>query len=376
MTVVTTADTSQLYALAARHGLKLHGPLTVNELGLDYRIVIATVDDGRRWVLRIPRRAEVSAKVEPEARVLAMLKNRLPFAVPDWRVANAELVAYPMLEDSTAMVIQPGSSTPDWVVPQDSEVFAESFATALAALHAVPISAAVDAGMLIRTPTQARQKVADDVDRVRREFVVNDKRLHRWQRWLDDDSSWPDFSVVVHGDLYVGHVLIDNTERVSGMIDWSEARVDDPAIDMAAHLMVFGEEGLAKLLLTYEAAGGRVWPRLAHHIAERLAFGAVTYALFALDSGNEEYLAAAEGAARRNGMSERRYSPLATLFAATFLFRIGNAVAALALPWFVLSHTKSAAWRAPRPLAASSRPSSARGLVVASSIGSGARPSH
>ncbi|HBD2344801.1 TPA: macrolide 2'-phosphotransferase [Escherichia coli] len=275
MTVVTTADTPQLYALAARHGLKLHGPLTVNELGLDYRIVIATVDDGRRWVL-------------------AMLKNRLPFAVPDWRVANAELVAYPMLEDSTAMVIQPGSSTPDWVVPQDSEVFAESFATALAALHAVPISAAVDAGMLIRTPTQARQKVADDVDRVRREFVVNDKRLHRWQRWLDDDSSWPDFSVVVHGDLYVGHVLIDNTERVSGMIDWSEARVDDPAIDMAAHLMVFGEEGLAKLLLTYEAAGGRVWPRLAHHIAERLAFGAVTYALFALDSGNEEYLAAAK----------------------------------------------------------------------------------
>ena len=277
MTVVTTADTSQLYALAARHGLKLHGPLTVNELGLDYRIVIATVDDGRRWVLRIPRRAEVSAKVEPEARVLAMLKNRLPFAVPDWRVANAELVAYPMLEDSTAMVIQPGSSTPDWVVPQDSEVFAESFATALAALHAVPISAAVDAGMLIRTPTQARQKVADDVDRVRREFVVNDKRLHRWQRWLDDDSSWPDFSVVVHGDLYVGHVLIDNTERVSGMIDWSEARVDDPAIDMAAHLMVFGEEGLAKLLLTYEAAGGRVWPRLAHHIAE-LARGGVLVA--------------------------------------------------------------------------------------------------
>ncbi len=48
--------------------------------------------------------------------------------------------------------------------------------------------------------------------------------------------------MVVHGDLYVGHVLIDNTERVSGMIDWSEARVDDPAIDMAAHLMVFGEE--------------------------------------------------------------------------------------------------------------------------------------
>ncbi len=122
---------------------------------------------------------------------------------------------------------------------------------------------------------------------------MNDKRLHRWQRWLDDDSSWPDFSVVVHGDLYVGHVLIDNTERVSGMIDWSEARVDDPAIDMAAHLMVFGEEGSrsSSSRMKRPVAG---WPRLAHHIAERLAFRAVTYALFALDSGNEEYLAAAK----------------------------------------------------------------------------------
>ncbi|GHL00705.1 hypothetical protein ECZU20_54540 [Escherichia coli] len=158
--------------------------------------------------------------------------------------------------------------------------------------------------MLIRTPTQARQKVADDVDRVRREFVVNDKRLHRWQRWLDDDSSWPDFSVVVHGDLYVGHVLIDNTERVSGMIDWSEARVDDPAIDMPRTLWSLVKRA-REAPPRMEAAGGRVWPRLAHHIAERLAFGAVTYALFALDSGNEEYLAAAKAQLAGRQRNER-----------------------------------------------------------------------
>ncbi len=118
--------------------------------------MIATVDDGRRWCWCIPRRAEVSAKVEPQSSaVLAMLKNRLPFAVPTG-AANAELVAYPMLEDSTAMVIQPAfvharlgraAGLP--------EVFAESFATALAALHAgaVPISGPPGcAGMLIRTP--------------------------------------------------------------------------------------------------------------------------------------------------------------------------------------------------------------------------------
>jgi macrolide phosphotransferase len=223
-----------------------------------------------------------------------MLRRHLPFAVPDWRIATSELVAYPLLEDSTAIILQPGSTTPEWVIPQDSEVFAESFATALAALHAVPVGAAEAAGMLVRTPAQARQKVADDIDRVRRELEVDGKRLERWQRWLDDDSSWPDFCVPVHGDLYVGHVLVDKSERVTGMIDWSEARVDDPSIDMASHLMVFGEAGLAKLLLAYEAAGGRTWPRMAHHTTERLAVWPVTYALFGLESGNESHLSTAK----------------------------------------------------------------------------------
>lgn len=287
-------DAPALRVLAARHGLQLEGPLTVNELGLDYRIVISAVEGGTRWVLRIPRRADVSAKIEQEARVLAMLRQHLPFAVPDWRVVSPELVAYPMLEDSTAILIDPASFTPTWVVPQDSRIFAESFAAAVAALHAIPVDAARAAGMLVRTPAEARQKVAEDVDRVSRELEVHEKRLERWRRWLDDDSSWPEHCVVVHGDLYVGHVLVDDTERVTGMIDWSEARVDDPSIDMASHLMVFGEAGLDDFLRAYEAAGGRVWPRIAHHVKERQATSAVAYALFGLESGNEEHLAAAK----------------------------------------------------------------------------------
>ncbi|WP_447286353.1 phosphotransferase [Klebsiella pneumoniae] len=244
MTVVTTADTSQLYALAARHGLQLHSPLTVNELGLDYRIVIVTIDDGRRWVLHISRRAEVSAKVGPEAQVLAMLKNRLPFAVPDWRVAMPSSLPIPCsktrLRWSSAWFVHARLGRAAGLGGLRGELRDRARRPACrphfrrrGCPDAHPYT---DAGPSGRWPTA--------LDRVRREFVVNDKRLHRWQRWLDDDSSWPDFSVVVHGDLYVGHVLIDNTGRVGGMIDLSEARVDDPAIDMAAHLMVFGEERL------------------------------------------------------------------------------------------------------------------------------------
>ena len=42
--------------------------------------------------------------------------------------------------------------------------------------------------------------------------------------------------------------------------------------------------------------------------------------------------------------ARRRRLPLATLLASAFLFRLGNATAALALPWLALSHTGDAGW--------------------------------
>lgn len=287
-------DEAAIRGLAARHGLTLVGPLSVNELGLDYRVVMGDAEDGTRWVLRIPRRPDVGAKVGKEAQILALLSRHVPFAVPAWRVVTPELVAYPMLTDSTAMVLEHGSMTPTWMIDQGSLAFADSFAEALAALHAVPVLEAARAEMTVRSPEQARQAIADDIEEVRRELEVNDALYRRWQSWLDDDTSWPGFSVLVHGDLYVGHVVVDRQERVSGMIDWSEARVDDPAIDMSSHLMVFGQEGLERLITGYEKAGGRTWPRMAHHVAERAAVFPVNYALFALRTGDDGHLAAAK----------------------------------------------------------------------------------
>ena len=288
------ADDASIRELAARAGLHLTGPLSVNEVGLDYRVVIAAVEDGTRWVLRIPRREDVRAKVAAEARTLALLKRHLPFAVPDWRVATPELVAYPMLGDTTAMVVHPGPPpTPEWRIDPESGVFTDTLAAAIAALHAIHVAEAEAAGMRILSPDQARQQVADDVARVHAELGIGESLHRRWRSWLDDDPSWPDFTVPIHGDLYAGHVVVDATDRVTGMIDWSEARVDDPAIDMSGHLMAFGEPGLARLILAYQAAGGRTWPRMAHHVAERAAAFPIAYALFALQTRDEHHLAAA-----------------------------------------------------------------------------------
>ncbi len=40
-------------------------------------------------------------------------------------------------------------------------------------------------------------------------------------------------STLVHGDLYARHLLIDGDGRPSGVIDWGDVHLGDPAIDLA-----------------------------------------------------------------------------------------------------------------------------------------------
>ncbi|WP_236543731.1 phosphotransferase [Spiractinospora alimapuensis] len=86
-------------ALAATHGLHLSvESATPNEAGLDYRVVMAVDTDGRRWVLRVPRRPDVSEGMAAEVRVLDLVGPALTtdgVAVPDWRIRTPELIAYP-----------------------------------------------------------------------------------------------------------------------------------------------------------------------------------------------------------------------------------------------------------------------------------------
>lgn len=290
---VTPSEDGAIAATARRHGLALVGDLERDDQGLDFRVVFATDESGLAWVLRLPRRADVLPRAENEARVLRLLRGRLPAEVPDWRIFTPELIAYPRLAGTTALTFDPASKEPTWHIDPGSPTFAASLARLLAALHGLDPAEAAAAGLKVATPEGARRAFADDLDRVKREVGIGEGPWRRWRTWLDDDASWPPFTTLVHGDLYVGHVLVDEAARATGVLDWTEAEVSDPTIDFTGHLLAFGEEGLGRLLADYEAAGGRTWPGMRRQIGERLSASPVKYALFALMSGLDEHLDAA-----------------------------------------------------------------------------------
>ncbi len=87
--------------------------------------------------------------------------------------------------------------------------------------------------------------------------------------------------------------MVDAQGQVTGLIDWTEARVADPASDFAAHYRVFGRSSLETLLRHYRQGGGMVWPAMADHIVEYDSAFAVEVAEFAERSGLDDFTAMA-----------------------------------------------------------------------------------
>lgn len=283
-------------ALAAAHGLRLSAQgATMNEAGLDYRVVMASDPTARRWVLRVPRRADVSAGMSAEVRILDLVAPALAeegVAAPDWQVRSPELIAYPALPGVPGLTLSDAGEV-DWHMDPASPDYAERLGRLLARLHAITPAQADAAGVEVRTPDQVRQSWRDDVARVSAAFTVSPVLTETWQAWLDDDTCWPEQTVMTHGEIYPAHVLLDEEGVITGILDWTTARVDDPARDLSAQYGAAGDELLQVTLTAYEQAGGRVHPGLAAQAKHLWDAAPIGYGLYALTTGAEGDLAAA-----------------------------------------------------------------------------------
>ncbi|WP_334074459.1 MULTISPECIES: macrolide 2'-phosphotransferase [Paenibacillus] len=290
---------AQLISDARRHGLNLERKsLELNETGMDFLVGFAKdVNTGRTWVLRKPRREDVWERAVNERNVLNLLHSKLSVAVPDWRMFSPELIAYPLLPGNPVAAVDPVAGGYAWAFEQDqlTDSFFDSLAGALADLHRIDREAAAAAGLRVKTPQEARQGFADHIREISAHFTVPEPLETRWKRWLSTDSYWPDFSVLIHGDLHPPHILVDENQRVTGLIDWTEAEVADPGKDFTIYYALFGREGLEDLLGRYERYGGRTWPRMSEHIAEQWAAYPALVAKFALTTGREQDMEMAAG---------------------------------------------------------------------------------
>jgi aminoglycoside phosphotransferase (APT) family kinase protein len=186
------------------------------------------------WIVRVPRREEVREEVRCEVRLLPELAEALPVAVPRFEV----------VEDSPEVFFVAYRKLPGERMDDPPVSLARQTAAFLSALHEFPPERASRAGIDART---------DVIERCRREvlpLLAADERglaERMFDRFLSTEASEP---VLVHGDLGPAHILCSGA-RITGVIDWSDACLGDPALDFAWLLHGTSEAFGASLVEAY-----------------------------------------------------------------------------------------------------------------------------
>lgn len=284
--------------VAKKYGIHLvENTLKDVNMGLDFQVIIGQDHSGQEWILRVPRRKEVFLKAQAEKNILELVNQWTDSVqVPNWEVFTEELVAYKSLAGQPAVTTDATTQENTWVFEVDNvpTEYTESLGKAMADIHSIPSEKVEEAGLKVEPADNLRISMKERMNRVKENYPVHEKRWHRWENWLNQTDMWPKKTGFIHGDLYPGHILIDAESKVSGIIDWTEAKHADVSNDFTAHYLLFGEDELVKLIKAYDKAGGYTWPKMKEHIIELLSTQAITIAEFAETSGLEAYKQAAK----------------------------------------------------------------------------------
>jgi aminoglycoside phosphotransferase (APT) family kinase protein len=231
-------------------------PVRVKYLGEGYDSTAFGVNDN--LVFRFPKRSEVEGQLVIETKMLPLLAEGSPIPIPSYSFHGVPSQLFPRHFAGYAKL--PGVPGIELDPTQvEFSRLAPVLGGFLSFLHAFPINTATQLGVPEIASTvlieNARAKALSDLEVVRRvEVDVSEDKLRGFlELGVDADQRSPIAHALVHRDLAAEHILLDRaTQQVTGIIDWSEISVADPAIDFAGIFHWGGEEFTNDVLSHYD----------------------------------------------------------------------------------------------------------------------------
>ncbi|HYI01687.1 phosphotransferase [Hyalangium sp.] len=78
---------------------------------------------------------------------------------------------------------------------------------------------------------------------------------------LIDTPPWTRRPCWVHGDLYARHLLVDGHHAVTGVLDWGDVHLGDPAIDLTIAFTFLPPEARGAFRAAYGRIDDATWDR-------------------------------------------------------------------------------------------------------------------
>jgi len=189
------------------------------------------------WIFRFPRRTIAVDLIRTEVAVLPAIASRLPLPIPMPVFAGEPEERFPWPFAGYRRLAGRTACRAD-LSDDQRERAAAPLGRFLRALHAIPPAVASRAGAgpdtMARMDVEARRgMVLERLDSLAAQGLLGDV-----SRWREIAESMPaelpsDGPVLVHGDLYARHVLVDDAGAPCGVIDWGDVHLGDPAIDLS-----------------------------------------------------------------------------------------------------------------------------------------------
>ncbi len=260
----------------------------VEILGAGWDNTAALVDG--RWVFRFARRPIAAELLRNECAVLPGLVGRLPLSIPDpvWIGDAGDDIELPMAGYERL----PGTTACSYAwTERTRERCAGPVGTFLGALHGMGGDSLPD-DAFDRTDLEAGlARLVEREQFVRDAEVVSADVLDRALALAASlvGTAPCTAPVLVHGDLYARHILVDETGTPTGIIDWGDVHRGDPALDLSFAYSFLPAAARASFFSAYgrpvdEAAHGRARFRAVHY--------GIILSWFGADIGDERLIAA------------------------------------------------------------------------------------
>jgi macrolide phosphotransferase len=215
-------------ATSAVADLDIAGSQPFGAPGGDFDACLLTGRDGRHWTVRVPRseraEAEQSADLVALRALSAGVRSRLPFAVSTF--------AGQVPVDGTRAIVYEfvyGSKMP---LTHFTIEYAASVGEAIAAIHGLPTSFVVDAGLPAHSSVDTLRATVALIDRAAATGLVPAALLQRWESATQQSAIWQFTPNVINGGLSADSFLAAS-DKVTGVLGWHGLRVGDPARDLS-----------------------------------------------------------------------------------------------------------------------------------------------